>query len=158
MGEWKVDINKGRHSFPFVYGIRLRGERTRPNDLFGIQGQQCQKWCCLNRDQLSISLSARGEHRLTKLYELCWQITSGILSMNAHGQTPLALTLATAEIQIGVHLSSSHRLVLLCLCNHWRWFCHFSGIKPLTGSCMVSYYPCRFTEYFYFVYKSFSKT
>lgn len=31
--------------------------------------------------------------------------------MNAHGQTPLALTLATAEIQIRVHLIS--RLVLL---------------------------------------------
>lgn len=49
--------------------------------------------------------------------------------MNAHGQTPLALTLATAEIQIRVHLIG--RLVLFMSA-------HSSHITPVVISAALS--------------------
>lgn len=76
--------------------------------------------------------------------------------MNAHGQTPLALTLATAEIQIRVHLIS--RLVLFmsaqssCIISGPR--CHFSRIKAPDWILHGQLCPCKLTGCVHFVNKS----
>lgn len=101
MAEWRVDITRGRHSFPFVYRIRpLWGDEAEWLVWYSkaTVAQRKPVWTGINYQ----SVYRRGG-RLPKLFELCWQITSEILSMNANWDAPLALTLATAEIQISVH-------------------------------------------------------
>lgn len=80
-------------------------ERTGPNYSFGIQRQLWPKESLFAQGSI-INQSMGEERRLPELYEPCWQITSEILSMNANGQTSLALTLATAEIPIRVRVIS----------------------------------------------------
>lgn len=89
------------HSHSFM-GLGRWG-RTRPDDSFGIQ-----KATVARREPVWTGINYQSVYgpRGPKLFEWCWQITPEILSMNARGQTPLALTLATAEIQIRVHLIS----------------------------------------------------
>lgn len=105
MAEWKVDISGGRHSFPFVYGIRLlRGDEAGwlAWHSEATVAQPEAVWTGINNQ----SACGGEDGRLPRMLESCWQITQEIPAMNAHGQTPLALTLAGAGIQIRVHLIS----------------------------------------------------
>ncbi len=133
MAEWKVDISRGRRSFPFAYGIRLQRQDEAEWLVWHSKVTVAQRepvWTGINYQ--SVHRRAGEQARSPKLHESCWQITSEILSMNARGRTPLALTLATAEIQNRVHLMS--RLELFMSAQSWLLMCAaFSCIRLLTG-------------------------
>lgn len=140
MGEWKVDISRGRHSFSFVYRIRLLWEDEAEWFVWHSKATVAQRepvWTGINYQ----SVYRRGG-KITKAIQVV--LTNNLRDPFNECTRTNAFGFDTGHCwnsDYRVHLIS--RLVLFMSAQSSHIIsgprCHFSRIKPLTGSCTGNY-------------------